>query len=216
MRVPLHPTIYETFARSWTSKGPSIASPLGNSLQQQSRKMASTQQSTADIDVQTKDVNTAPGVQLNEQQRLLTTSVMDLFVGQPSLKKLQLWKDDGVFEDPLTVAKGRHQYEAQWYGLKAAFSEIERLSHTVVSSGNPITMDLRTRYKMKGVGKEQTIDSKIKIFYDEKDGKISKVEDRWNDELPEGGFKNAFRKLNAVTVPKMVGVPKSEEEDSKS
>ena len=76
------------------------------------------------------------------------------------------------------------------YGLKAAFSQIDQLSHTVTSAGNPITMDMKTMYKMKGVGKEQTIESVIKIFYDEKDGKIEKVEDRWNDELPEGSFKN--------------------------
>lgn len=49
---------------------------------------------------------------------------------------------------------------------------------------------MRTRYKVKGIGKEQTIDSVINIYYDKADGKIEKVEDRWNDELPEGAFKN--------------------------
>jgi hypothetical protein len=104
------------------------------------------------------------------------------------VKKLSLWADDATFTDPLTIADGRKQYSAQWYGLQAAFSEIKRLSSCVTSSGNPIEMDLKTMYKVKGHGMEQTIDSKVKIFTEGE--KIKRVEDRWNDELPEGAFKN--------------------------
>jgi hypothetical protein len=74
------------------------------------------------------------------------------------------------------------------YGLAAAFSEIERLSHQVTSAGNPITMDLRTRYVVKGIGMEKTITSVVKIYHE--GDKITKVEDRWNDQLPGGAFKN--------------------------
>ncbi|KAL9106536.1 MAG: hypothetical protein Q9227_008451 [Pyrenula ochraceoflavens] len=177
----------------------------------------------ADYDLETTNVSTSAGVTLDETQKLLTGSVLDfrrqanqfppqLFLGKPSKKKLSLWSDDATFEDPLTVAKGRKQYEAQWYGLEKAFSEIERLDHRVTSAGNPIDLDLKTRYKIAGVGKEQVVESKVKIFTE--GSKISKVQDRWNDELPEGSFKNAFRKLNAVTVPTMVGVPKSESDEA--
>ncbi|KAK4916055.1 hypothetical protein LTR28_013470, partial [Elasticomyces elasticus] len=100
-----------------------------------------------------------------------------------------LWSDEGVFEDPITVARGRKQYEAQWYGLQSAFSEIERLHHEVKSSGNPITMDLKTRYVVKGIGKEQTIASVVKIYLDSH-GKIEKVEDKWDGKLPESGIAN--------------------------
>jgi hypothetical protein len=119
------------------------------------------------------------------------------------LKKLQLWDDNATFEDPLTIAKGRERYEPQWvlllfttprradisqYGLQTAFSEIERLHHEVISSGNPIVMDLKTRYVVKGINKEQTIESKINIFHD--NGKITKVEDKWDGKLPESAFKD--------------------------
>ena len=56
-----------------------------------------------------------------------------------------LWDENASFHDPLTNAVGRKQYEAQWYGLKAAFSEIERLQVSVKSAGNPIELDLKTR-----------------------------------------------------------------------
>ncbi|KAF2493568.1 hypothetical protein BU16DRAFT_551378 [Lophium mytilinum] len=167
------------------------------------------------LNIENTNLNTAPGVDLTPTQRTLTTSILDLFAGRPSLEKLALWTDDAVFEDPITIARGRKQYEAQWYGLQSAFSSIERLSHEVTSAGNPISMDMKTKYTVKGIGKEQTIESVIKIFTDEAGEKIVKVEDKWGGNLPESSFVNAFRKINAVTVPKMISVPKNKEEDAK-
>lgn len=51
-------------------------------------------------------------------------------------------------------------------------------------------MDLKTRYVTKGVSKEQTIESRINIFYDKDTGKITKVQDKWGGELPDSSFKN--------------------------
>ena len=76
------------------------------------------------------------------------------------------------------------------YGLQTAFSEIERLSHQVTDAGNPIAMDLKTRYVLKGIGKEQTIASKILIYYDQATGKITKLQDKWDGQLPDSSFKN--------------------------
>jgi len=168
---------------------------------------------TGELKLESTDIKMAPGVDLSSEQRTIVASVLDLFAGRPSLAKLQLWKDEGVFTDPITIAKGRKQFEPQWYGLQTAFSEIERKSHQVTDAGNPIAMDMVTRYKVKGIGKETTINSKILIFTE--GGKISRVEDKWDGELPDSGIANAFRRLNAVSVPKMVGVPKDAEEDAK-
>ena len=51
-------------------------------------------------------------------------------------------------------------------------------------------MDLKTRYVVKGIGKEQTISSKVNIFYDKDSGKITKVEDKWDGQLPDSSFAN--------------------------
>ncbi|KAL8730296.1 MAG: hypothetical protein Q9166_004179 [cf. Caloplaca sp. 2 TL-2023] len=203
----------------------------------------------SDLGIENTNIKTATGVTLDEQQKTLVGSVLDLFAGRPSLKKLSLWDDNGVFEDNITIATGRKQFEPQWYGLQTAFAEIERLHHEVVSAGNPIGMDLKTRYVTKGIKKEQTIESRINIFYDKDTGKITKVQDKWGGELPDSSFKNvsieqlfdpwwwvhyaegwawwmwsftwdtwwwqAMRNLNSVSVPKMVGVPKNDEEDAK-
>lgn len=76
------------------------------------------------------------------------------------------------------------------YGLQTAFSEIERLHHEVVDGGNPITLDLKTRYVIKGIKKEQTIESKVLIHYDKAINKITKVEDKWDGKLPDSTFTN--------------------------
>ena len=111
-----------------------------------------------------------------------------MFAGRPSLARLRLWDDKATFVDPITTATGRGQYAAQWYGLKAAFSQIERLHHEVTSGGNPITMDLRTRYVVKGT--EKIIESKVDIFHDKDTGLITKVADNWNGDIKDGTLKD--------------------------
>lgn len=166
------------------------------------------------IETPINEIQTAPGVTLNDHKSLLVASVLDLFAGKPSLRKLSLWKPDAIFKDPLTTAEGHKQYAAQWYGLAAGFSEITRLSHTVTSAGNPITLDLKTKYVVKGIGAEKTVASIVEIWVDENgSGKIEKVQDKWDGEINEGPFKQALRKMNAVGVPIMVSVPKSIEEE---
>ncbi|KAM7192076.1 hypothetical protein V8F20_009052 [Naviculisporaceae sp. PSN 640] len=175
---------------------------------------SSDQPSFESVGIKHTSINQAPGVNLSPHQKLVVGSILDLFEGNPTLRHLDLWSRDATFADPLTVAEGYNRFAAQWYGLPTVFSPINIASHTVTSAGNPIEIDLVNKYTLKGVKKEQEIKSKVKIFLDETaGGKITKVEDRWNDKLPDGPISQAFRKLNAVTVPTMVKVPKTQEED---
>ncbi|KAK0628352.1 hypothetical protein B0T17DRAFT_588495 [Bombardia bombarda] len=167
------------------------------------------------IGVKNTQVNQGQGVNLSSHQKLLVGSVLDLFAGRPTLSHLSLWLPTATFADPITSATGYDRFAAQWYGLPAVFDPIQLVSHQVVSAGNPIELDLCNKYTLKGIKKEQEIASRVRIFVDEASGKIEKVEDKWDGKLPDGVFSEAFRKLNAVTVPTMVKVPKTEEEDRK-
>lgn len=213
------PTVFETFPRSVAS----AASRAPSSSPQTQRQFRSTAGMSSSLSfdaykIQTRSFPNAPGVNLNSSQQVITGSILDLFAGKPTLRKLSLWQDTATFSDPITIAEGRQQYAPQWYGLPAAFSNIERLGGQVTKDGNPIEMDLKTRYTVKGLGSQQTIDSKIKIWTEgEGDNmRITRVEDRWDDNLPDSTFKNAMRNLNSVIVPKLVSVPKSIEEEEKS
>ncbi|EXJ92087.1 hypothetical protein A1O3_00637 [Capronia epimyces CBS 606.96] len=69
-------------------------------------------------------------------------SVMDLFAGYPSKHKLSLWTDDTLFQDPLTIAQGCKQYEAQLYGVVATMSQVMQEQAEIVAVGNPIELHL--------------------------------------------------------------------------
>lgn len=176
-------------------------------------KMASSSSAGATQIESLSAINTAAGVELSSQQKTLVGCVLDLFQGKPSKDKLALWADDADFVDPLCIAKGRKQYEAQWYGLAAAFSKIQRQHVEVVDAGNPIAVDMTQLYTVKGIGKEQQVKSRVNIYHDGQ--KITKVEDKWDGKLPDGPIANAFRRLNAVTVPHVVSVPKDSAEEAK-
>lgn len=46
---------------------------------------------------------------------------------------------------------------------------------------------MSNKYVVKGIKKEQVMNSVVRIFVGQ-DGKIEKVEDRWNGKLPEGAI----------------------------
>lgn len=87
----------------------------------------------------------------------------------------------------MAVATGYAKYTAQFYGLAALFKPIQIQEYQVVSSGNPLDIEMSTKYVLKGIRKEQLINSIVRISIGQ-DGKIERVEDRWNDKLPEGGI----------------------------
>jgi hypothetical protein len=62
-------------------------------------------------------------------------------------------------------------------------------------------MDLKTKYTVKGIGKETTITSVINIFTTPDGSKISKVEDKWDGKLPESSIadvSSVFQLLNPI------------------
>jgi len=178
-----------------------------------SNSAASDNSAFENVDLKNRTINEALGVSLSQHQKVLVGSVLDLFEGHPTLKHLALWHPSATFQDPIAVAQGSDRIAAQWYGLPVLFKPINILSHEVTSSGNPIELKLRNKYVLKGLKKEQVVDSIVKIEVAE-DGRIQKVEDRWNDKLPSGAISEAFRKLNGATMPSLVKVPKNAEEDA--
>lgn len=50
-------------------------------------------------------------------------------------------------------------------------------------------MDMKTRYVIKGINKEQIVSSVVAIYLDG-DGKIQKVQDKWDGKLPDGAIAN--------------------------
>lgn len=102
-------SISRTFLQSRNSLFPTLSRSIIRPVAVQSRNMSNT-----NIPIENTNISTATGVDLSAQQKTIVGSVLDLFAGRPSLEKLQLWTDEAVFEDPITVARGRKQFEPQW------------------------------------------------------------------------------------------------------
>ena len=58
---------------------------------------------------------------------------------------------------------------------------------------------MTTMYKVKGIGKETTITSKVNIFHE--GGKITRVEDKWNGNLPDSGIANVSNYRGYILNP---------------
>jgi hypothetical protein len=61
-------------------------------------------------------------------------------------------------------------------------------------------MDMTTMYKVKGIGKETTITSKVNIFHE--GGKITRVEDKWDGKLPDSGIANVSKTWTNAVDPR--------------
>ncbi|RCI12715.1 hypothetical protein L249_0615 [Ophiocordyceps polyrhachis-furcata BCC 54312] len=186
------------------------------SLRRQARTMASTLKDFQSIGVRNTDINLDPGVTLTPEKKVLVGSVLDLFEGHPTLRHLTLWQPTATFEDPMAISNGYDSYAAQWYGLTVLFHPIKIRSHSVKDGGNPIDVSLSNAYTIKGIKSEHVINSTVSIHVGE-DGKIEKVQDKWDMKIPLMGtsISDAFRKLSANITSKLVTVPKTEEEDRK-
>jgi hypothetical protein len=157
---------------------------------------------TSNLHLSRHHINVVPGTKLSSHQQLIVRSIVDLFSGHPSLPHLALWRDDAVFSNPITIAQGRAKYSAQWYGRSQAFSEIDCINHQVRDAGNPMLMDLRIKYVVRGVGVEQLVQSLVSVEVDG-EGRVCRVEDRWDGELKEGGIgevSSIFRLLSPCMV----------------
>ncbi|QRW12988.1 hypothetical protein RhiLY_11987 [Ceratobasidium sp. AG-Ba] len=101
----------------------------------------------------------------------------------------------------------------KWYGLPKVFSHSRTLMYKVISSTekpNRIVYEQRQEYTFRLIGTKRAITSIIFIDLDEND-KIVRLEDKWNGKDQPVRFGALWlRRLNAVTVPWFIGVPKYE------
>jgi len=97
------PSSANSFLSRMSSSTPTSATPSSSSLP-----------SASQLSLKNVNIETAPGIELSQDQKTIVGSVLDLFQGHVSLKKLALWDENATFNDPLTTATGYKQFAAQW------------------------------------------------------------------------------------------------------
>ncbi|KAK4052595.1 hypothetical protein OIO90_004223 [Microbotryomycetes sp. JL221] len=153
------------------------------------------------------------GIELPADRAQLVHDVRELFCSRPTLEILKKWwAPDAVFEDPIAIAKGYDQYSAQWFGMPKAFPKSETLAWKVTrNEPSLIEYEQRQKYTIAGIKTTKEMLSLVHIELGQ-DGKITKLEDRWNgNPLPQGSIAKTLRNFNAqYFVPTFVSVPKED------
>nr|CDI54161.1 conserved hypothetical protein [Melanopsichium pennsylvanicum 4] len=92
--------------------------------------------------------------------------------------------------------------------MPAAFSKSETLEWKLIKDTRlEVQYVQKQRYKVKALGLQKDMVSTVVMERDENTGKVKRFEDRWNHK-PLGGILGwPFRRLNALTLPLLVGVP---------
>lgn len=150
-----------------------------------------------------------PKIEPTPETAQLIKDAQDLFGAKPSPTIFsRSWAPTAIFADPICHANGAKQYLAQWYGMPAAFAESETLEWKLTKQEpREVQYVQKQRYKVKGLGMEKVMISTVLMERDE-NNKITRFEDRWNHKPLGGALGWPFRRLNAVTMPWLVGVPK--------
>ncbi|SJX63573.1 uncharacterized protein SRS1_14327 [Sporisorium reilianum f. sp. reilianum] len=139
----------------------------------------------------------------------LVRDAMELFGARPSAAIFARWSPGAVFADPICHAEGYAQYLAQWYGMPAAFAHSETLAWKLITQQDDRVEYVQLqRYKVKGLGVTKDMVSTVVMQRDPATNTITRFEDRWNHKPLGGVFSWPFRRLNAFTLPWIVGVPK--------
>ncbi|SPO26819.1 uncharacterized protein UTRI_04130_B [Ustilago trichophora] len=151
-----------------------------------------------------------PSVEPSKETAQLIRDAMDLFSAKPSPSIFaRSWSPNAIFADPICHAEASRQYLAQWYGMPAAFSHSETLEWKLIKQ-EPALVEYvqKQRYKVKGLGLTKDMVSTVVMQRNPQSGKITRFEDRWNHKPLGGVLGWPFRRLNALTLPLLVGVPK--------
>ncbi|KAF8543802.1 hypothetical protein BDD12DRAFT_874026 [Trichophaea hybrida] len=158
--------------------------------------------------VESVEINVAPGIALEGHKRQVVGAVLDLLQGKVTVQKMSrsFWAEDAVFEDNMNKAIGINEVEGHVWSLKTLMKDIKVLNHQVTQVEPNIVMDVENQYNVRSLNTEKVVKSKVVISID-KNNKIKRVMDMWGGSLPEGMLSKALRRVNAYTTAKVVGIP---------
>ncbi|PWZ00301.1 hypothetical protein BCV70DRAFT_200459 [Testicularia cyperi] len=155
-----------------------------------------------------------PLIEPDSSTAQLIQDAQDLFGAKPTPQIFtRSWSPHATFADPICHANGAKQYLPQWYGMPAAFAQSTTLAWKLIRQDpDRVEYVQKQHYKVKGLGTEKTMVSTVYMERDPQTNKITRFEDRWNHKPLGGAFSWPFRRLNAVTMPFLVGVPQDTKE----
>ncbi|CAD6567863.1 MAG: hypothetical protein TREMPRED_004033 [Tremellales sp. Tagirdzhanova-0007] len=175
----------------------------------------------------------AQGVKLSDAQRKHVAVVLDLFQAKGTMAKLDdNFTENAVYEDLFASAKNREEVAGQLLHLpticqsaRTLAYEVNSCSPTTTTDGTGTQLDaneILVRFKhvfefklpLPRGGREVEVNTTLVIFSSEETGKIVRLQDRPDEDIPDNAVLAWIRRMNAVGVPKVVGIPKDEKADA--
>ncbi|KAA8894348.1 hypothetical protein FN846DRAFT_763780, partial [Sphaerosporella brunnea] len=162
--------------------------------------------------VESVEIQVAPGLELKGHQRQIVAAVLDLLQGKVTRQKMSrnFWALDAVFEDKMKKAVGIDEVDAQWWGLKAMMRDIDMISHKVTAvEPKRVELEVENRYVLRHTPASMgTVVKSVVVIETDEEGKIKKVLDKQDGKLPQGKLSEYFRRATAISRAKLVDIPK--------
>ncbi|CAO1620862.1 unnamed protein product [Jaminaea pallidilutea] len=147
------------------------------------------------------------GDQISQLAEQRIADAQALFGAKPSLDIFKRsWAPDAIFEDPICWAQGWRQYAAQWYAMRLFSRSTTSAWRVIKDTPEEIQYIQKQNYAIDRFNFEKTMHSTVVMKLDEQ-GRIKHFVDRWDHQDMPGIWSYPLRRLNALSMPMIIGHP---------
>ncbi|TKA68449.1 hypothetical protein B0A55_07720 [Friedmanniomyces simplex] len=137
--------------------------------------------------------------QPSSKEQTIIDEVVALYQCRPSEQAYSHYRQDAVFHDPVSIAKGLESIKSQFNGMPKLFERSDTKTLEVLDDPkqpNSIVLNLTQHYVFKG-GKtpEKTLNSKVTLKLDS-NGNIEHHEEEWDHQPNKTGDDGFMGKLS--------------------
>lgn len=153
-----------------------------------------------------------PTRQPSAKEQQIIKDVLSLYQLNPTPTSYSHYREDAVFHDPVSIAKGLDSIKSQFNGMPKLFSRSDTQQCDVLDdpkNAHNLVLNLTQHYVFKGdKTPEKTVNSKITLVLDES-GMIKHHEEEWDHEKNKtgsDGFMGKMQELRKKADAKLVNM----------
>ena len=159
-----------------------------------------------------RTMSTAKTRQPSSQEKTIIDEVLSLYQLHPTDKSYSHYRQDAVFHDPVSIAKGLDSIKSQFNGMPKLFSRSDTQTCDVLDDPkepHSLVLNLTQHYVFKGdKTPEKTVNSKVTLKLDSH-GMIEHHEEEWDHQPNKDGndgFMGKIQEWRKKADAKMVEV----------
>ncbi len=129
----------------------------------------------------------------------IVSDILNLYNSNPTTESFRHYALNAQFEDPLQYSGSLSSIKSAFKFLPKIFIDTQVIKSDADIEGNPMKLNLETRYEWKGIKKETVIRSIVLLTLNNQE-QIIRHEERWNGEpIPnaESGFFGRIKEVKS-------------------